>query len=116
MTPGRLFLGLALLGVLIHGGTQKGSWFNPGRYKPGSYNGANFIVSGATGATPYAGFFGAGSSTLEEEIMPYAGFFGAGSSKLEEPLIPGAGFLSMSSPIQEEFYGPNAYVPWEERG
>ena len=79
-----------------------------------------------TTGTPsqYAGFFGAGSSTLEEEVIPMAGFFGAGSSKLEEPPLPGsynnarpsAGFLSMSSPIQEDFYGPDSYVPWEQRG
>ena len=71
----------------------------------------------------YAGFFGAGSSKLEEDI-PYAGFFGAGSSKLEEPVLPGrysnarpsAGFLSVSAPIQEDLYGPNRYIPWEQRG
>ncbi len=79
--------------------------------------------TGSKGAVPAAGFFGAGSSTLEEEI-PYAGFFGAGSSKLEDPPLPSsysnarpsAGFLSMSSPIQEDWYGPDAYVPWELRG
>ena len=74
----------------------------------------------------YAGFFGAGSSKLEEDI-PYAGFFGAGSSKLDEPVLPGsysnarpsAGFLSMSSPVQQDWYGPerpNRYIPWEQRG
>jgi hypothetical protein len=71
----------------------------------------------------YAGFYGSGASTLEDEI-PYAGFFGAGSSKLDEPVLPGsysnarpsAGFLSMSSPILEDLYGPDRYIPWQQRG
>ena len=85
-----------------------------------------FATLQKAGTTPsqYAGFYGSGASTLDEEIMPFAGFFGAGSSKLEDPPLlssfsnarPSAGFLSMSSPIQEDLYGPDRYVPWEQRG
>ena len=119
MEAGRIIFGLVALGVLGAFAFGKGSYFNPGRYT------ASNVGRFTTTNTPsqYAGFFGAGSSKLEEEI-PYAGFFGAGSSKLEEPVQPNsfsnarpsAGFLSMSSPIQEDLYGPDRYVPWEQRG
>ena len=99
------------VGQSLGGGANRYTASNVGRF--------------TTTATPsqYAGFFGAGSSKLEDEI-PYAGFFGAGSSKLDEPVLPGsysnarpsAGFLSMSSPIQEDLYGPDRYIPWQLRG
>ena len=112
--------GIAFIGYFVLGSLQKAGG-GLSRYTSKSNIGRFTTIS-----TPsqYAGFFGAGSSTLEEEVIPMAGFFGAGSSKLEEPPLPGrydnarpsAGFLSMSSPIQEDWYGPDAYVPWHLRG
>ena len=123
METGKVISGVVAIGVVAAFAFGKGSYFNPGSYTNNS-NVGRFTTT----ATPsqYAGFFGAGSSKLEEDI-PYAGFFGAGSSKLEEPVLPGsfsnarpsAGFLSMSSPIQEDLYGPDRpdrYVPWQLRG
>jgi|TARA_Y100000310_G_scaffold87608_1_gene84441 hypothetical protein len=120
--PLLLIGGIALIGYLTLGQRNGGLY----RYStPNQY--AGFFGAGTSTLEeeilPYAGFFGAGTSTLEEEI-PYAGFFGAGSSKLEDPPLPtsysnarpSAGFLSMSSPIQEDLYGPDSYVPWHLRG
>ena len=113
--------------LLVIGGIALVGYFALGQREGGLYrytasNNGRFTTTGTP--NQYAGFFGAGSSTLEDEVIPSAGFFGAGSSKLEEPPLPGrydnarpsAGFLSMSSPIQEDFYGPGDYVPWQLRG
>ena len=118
--PLLVFGGAAVVGFFVLGMGRKKKSVNRGNIDDPMFN--RFISI----STPsqYAGFFGAGSSTLEEEVIPMAGFFGAGSSKLEEPPLPGrydnarpsAGFLSMSSPIQEDWYGPDAYVPWHLRG
>ena len=122
METGRVVFGLVALGVMALMLTGKGSYFNPSRYSNTS-NIGRFTTTG--NPNQYAGFFGAGSSTLEEEVIPMAGFFGAGSSKLEDPPLPGrydnarpsAGFLStIGRPTQEDFYGPERYIPWEQRG